>query len=112
MGDLAESDASAGFRVTLHRVKLGQVPVDFFADPDGIWDFESLAAIAGFEPDAGVAIGALTKDFCGHPAGAAVVTLNTKKRAYVAIVECPVAFAVPEDEAIGEDSGERRIVAA
>ena len=85
-------------KVSRYQVSLKQVPVDFFADPDGLWDFESLAEAAGFDPDQGVAVGALTGDFRGHPAGAAVVTLNAKRRPYVAIIECPVHRVAGSDE--------------
>jgi hypothetical protein len=44
-----------------------------------------------------VAIGALADDFNGHPAGSAVVTLNSADRPYVAIIECPVAFQYVDD---------------
>lgn len=71
-----------------YDLALEQVPVDFFADPDGVWSLESLATISGFQVEQGVAVGALTQCFNGHPEGAAVVTLNAKDRPYVVIVEC------------------------
>jgi hypothetical protein len=75
-----------------YDVSLEQLPVDFFADPDGSWSYEGLAKIAGFDLNGGVAVGALTQCFQGHPEGAAVVTLNAKNRPYVVVVECdPVA---------------------
>jgi hypothetical protein len=80
-------------RVARYRLPLGDVPVDFFADPDGEWRFESLVRAAGFEPLQGVAVGALTCPFRGHPEGAAVVTLNAKARPYIAVVECPAVAA-------------------
>ncbi len=86
--------ATDGSRITRYAVGLEKVPADFFADPDGVWTFEGLAQSAGFALDAGVAIGALRHAFNGHPAGAAVVTLNRAARPYVAIVECPVAVAL------------------
>ncbi len=78
-----------------YDVSLDQVPVDFFADPDGAWSLEALANISGFELEQGVAVGALTQCFNGHPEGAAVVTLNAKARPYVVIVECEVAAPLP-----------------
>jgi len=81
-----------GLRVSCYRLALDAIPVDFFADPDGQWTFEALAKAAGFHMDEGVAIGALRRSFGGHPDGAAVVTLNSEQRPYVAIVECPIAF--------------------
>jgi hypothetical protein len=88
-----------GFRVTRYGISLDAVPADFFADPDGSWTFEALAAAAGFAAETGVAIGALREDFRGHPGGAAVVTLNAETRPYVAIVECPIAYALVGDDA-------------
>jgi len=87
-------EAEDGSKITRYAVGLAQVPADFFADPDGLWSFESLARAAGFAFDAGVAVGALRREFNGHPAGAAVVTLNRASRPYVAVVECPVAFSL------------------
>jgi hypothetical protein len=86
-----------GYRIAIYAVPLDAVPVDFFADPDGQWSYEGLAAAAGFAPSDGVAVGALTRDHFGHPEGSAVVTLNAESRPYVAIVECPIAyeFAAP-----------------
>jgi hypothetical protein len=86
-----------GYRVTRYRVPLDAVPADFFADPDGRWTFEALACAAGFACDKGVAIGALRQPFRNHPDGAAVVTLNAETRPYVAIVECPIAYALVSD---------------
>jgi len=80
------------YRVACYVLPLAEVPADFFADPDGQWAFESLAKAAGFSPGQGVAVGALKSAFNGHPDGAAVVTLNSESRPYVAIVECPIAF--------------------
>ena len=84
--------SAAGFRAARYAVPLDQIPADFFADPDGAWTFEGLSEAAGFALDAGIAIGALRRSFNGHPAGSAVVTLNSAARPYVAIVECPVSF--------------------
>ena len=83
----------SGYRVACYAVALEAFPVDFFADPDGRWSYEGLAEAAGFAHDAGVAIGVLAHDHFGHPEGSAVVTLNAEARPYVAIVECPIAYA-------------------
>jgi len=72
-----------------YRVPLNEVPVDFFADPDGEWTYDDLLAISGWKTADGVAIGALTAPFRGHPEGSAVVTLNAKDRPYIVVVECP-----------------------
>ncbi|HYO95271.1 MAG TPA: hypothetical protein VER33_12205 [Polyangiaceae bacterium] len=87
----------SGMRVACYELPLERIPADFFADPDGLWSFEALAAAAGFHPDAGVAIGALKKPFNGHLDGSAVVTLNVGSRPYVAIVECPIAYVYVSD---------------
>jgi hypothetical protein len=79
-------------------VPIESIPADFFADPDGQWTFETLAAAAGFSPRDGVAIGALRMPFNGHPDGAAVVTLNAEARPYIAIIECPIAFVCATSE--------------
>ena len=86
-----------GARVARYAVALDQIPADFFADPDGAWSFEGLAEAAGFALDAGIAIGALRRSFNGHPAGAAVVTLNAAARPYIAVIECPIAFTCTDD---------------
>jgi hypothetical protein len=68
---------------------LSRVPVDFFADPDGSWDFEGLVASAGFQHELGeVAIGALSEAFAGFPAGAAVVAVSAGQHISVALVDC------------------------
>jgi hypothetical protein len=88
-----------GHRVHLYAAPLDAIPADFFADPDGRWTFESLAVAAGFGTQAGVAIGALRVPFNDHPDGAAVVTLNSDKRPYIAIVECPIGYELAQAEA-------------
>lgn len=93
-----------GYRVACYAMPLGDIPADFFADPDGQWTFETLSRAAGFSPQEGVAIGALREPFNGHPDGAAVVTLNAEARPYVAIIECPIAFVCT--------TGEQRVSAA
>jgi len=87
---------ATGLRVSYYALPLEQVPVDFFADPDGAWSYEVLSRAAGFASQPGVAIGALTAAFNGHPDGAAVVTLNAATRPYVAIIECPIAYTYTE----------------
>jgi hypothetical protein len=89
---VAKRATREGYRVACYVLPLAEVPADFFADPDGQWAFESLVKAAGFSPGQGVAVGALKSAFNGHPDGAAVVTLNSESRPYVAIVECPIAF--------------------
>jgi len=89
---------STGLNVSYYALSLDQVPVDFFADPDGAWSYEVLARAAGFASHSGVAIGALKCAFNGHPDGAAVVTLNALTRPYVAIIECPIAYSYVEHE--------------
>ena len=91
-GALDHFVTSTGMKVSYYALSLEQVPVDFFADPDGAWSYEVLARAAGFASHSGVAIGALKSDFNGHPNGAAVVTLNALTRPYVAIIECPIAY--------------------
>jgi hypothetical protein len=93
-----------GYRVACYAVAIESIPADFFADPDGQWTFETLAAAAGFSARDGVAIGALRLPFNGHPDGAAVVTLNAEARPYIAIIECPIAFVCT--------TGEQRVSAA
>jgi hypothetical protein len=71
------------------NVPLSRVPVDFFADPDGTWDFEALVAHAGFQHELGeVAIGALTEAYSGFPAGAAVVAVSAGSHIAIALVDC------------------------
>jgi hypothetical protein len=89
----------SGYRVACYAVPLDQFPVDFFADPDGRWTYEGLAEAAGFAIEEGVAIGVLARDCFGHPEGSAVVTLNAEARPYVAIIECPIAYACADENA-------------
>lgn len=80
---------TAGGAVLHLSVPLGRVPVDFFADPDGTWDFETLVLHAGFQQELGeVAIGALTEPYVGFPAGAAVVAVSAGAHIAVALVDC------------------------
>jgi len=97
----------SGYRVACYAVALDQFPVDFFADPDGSWTYEGLAEAAGFGLESGVAIGVLAQDHFGHPEGSAVVTVNAEARPYVAIVECPIAYACAEAGARSLDALDR-----
>lgn len=66
-----------------------EVPVDFFADPDGEWEYEDLLRVANLDPAWGkVEVGALTRGFGGFPEGAAVVTLRVGDRLSVVLVDC------------------------
>jgi hypothetical protein len=79
-------------RVALSQVKLDAIPVDFRADPDGNWEYESLARDTGFDERWGrMAIGALTQPFDGFPEGAAVVTFTSGSQCSVALVDCTSA---------------------
>ena len=91
-----------GLRVAYYAMPLERIPCDFYADPDGRWTYDELVRAARFAAG-DVAIGALSDDFNGHPAGSAVVTLNSADRPYVAVIECPVAFVtISEAELAGE----------
>jgi hypothetical protein len=82
-------------RITRYAALASSVPVDFLADPDGEWEFDSLVEAAGFDPNnPRVCVGALMRPFGGHPEGAAVVTELGRERAFVAIVEYPLEFAL------------------
>jgi hypothetical protein len=94
----------AGMRVAFYALPLEQIPADFFADPDGSWTFDALVKAAGFSSGQGVAIGALRQPFNDHPDGAAVVTLNSEARPYVAIIECPIAFEVADQSELEQSS--------
>ena len=94
----------SGFRVACYAVALDQFPVDFFADPDGQWTYEGLAEAAGFALESGVAIGVLSRDHFGHPEGSAIVTLNAESRPYVAVVECPIAYACADASSLSQES--------
>lgn len=84
------TNAEGSMRISRYPVEITSVPVDFFADPDGAWNFDSLVESAGFDPEnPGICIGALIADYDGHPSGSAVITELGKARSYVAIVECP-----------------------
>lgn len=77
-------------RITRYQLSPEQVPVDFFADPDGAWEFAALVEMAGFNPEhPGASVGALTKPFDGYPEGAAVITEVGVGCRYIAIAELP-----------------------
>ena len=96
LGLIGEWTTECGMRVSCYALPLEALPVDFFADPDGSWTYESLAEAAGFTLGEGVAFGALRQPFGEHPDGAAVVTLNAATRPYIAVVECPIAYEYSE----------------
>ncbi len=85
-------------RIFRYRESLDSVPVDLCADPDGEWTYEALVEAAGFDlQDEGIAIGALTDAYYGHPDGSAVVA--TPKSGFIAIIECvpePVRLPLPQ----------------
>lgn len=86
----AEAAAPLPTRITRYRVTPEQVPVDFFADPDGSWEFASLVEMAGFNPEhPGASVGALTQPFDGFPEGSAVITEVGVGCRYVAIAQLP-----------------------
>jgi len=87
-----------GLRVAYYAMQLERFPCDFYADPDGRWTYEELVRAARLPAD-DIAIGALADDFNGHPAGSAVVTLNSSERPYIAIIECPIAYEYVEEDA-------------
>lgn len=77
-------------RIARYRLTPDQVPVDFFADPDGCWEFASLVEMAGFNPELpGASVGALTAPFDGYPEGSAVITEVGIECHYIALAELP-----------------------
>lgn len=82
-------------RITRYRVSPDEIPVDFFADPDGAWEFASLVEMAGFDPEApGASVGALVESFDCYPAGSAVVTQVGVGCRFVAIAQLPRQLAL------------------
>jgi hypothetical protein len=76
-------------KISRYTLSVENVPVDFFADPDGLWKFDDLVEAAGFDPESpGICVGALIEPFQGHPVGCAVVTEMGRRRPFVAIVDC------------------------
>jgi hypothetical protein len=75
--------------VVLSPATLDTIPVDFRADPDGTWEYDSLARRAGFDMQWGeISVGALTRPFAGFPEGAAVVAFMSGSQCSVALVDC------------------------
>ncbi len=86
--------ADTPLRISRFRMDVSRVPVDFLADPDGDWEFDSLVEAAGFDPEnPGVCIGALTQAFKGFPEGSAVVSAVGRGAGFVALVEYPPELA-------------------
>lgn len=76
-------------RVVRATANVEAIPVDFAADPDGHWEYDSLAKRVGFSEEWGqLSVGALTEPYAGFPEGAAVVTLTTGEHCSVALVDC------------------------
>lgn len=72
--------------------RASDVPVDFFADPDGSWEYEDLLEAANFDPAWGrVEVGALTRAYRSFPEGAAVVMLKVGESVSVVLVDCTQA---------------------
>jgi hypothetical protein len=84
-------------RVAIHLPSLAGIPVDFFADPDGPWEYEDLVRSAGLDPEAAQAascelfIGALTETYLGFPEGAAVLWFSSPRGCAVRLVDCGAA---------------------
>ena len=75
--------------VVLSPAKLDAIPVDFLADPDGVWEYDALTRRAGFDAQWGeVSVGALTRPFAGFPEGAAVVAFTSGEECSVALMDC------------------------
>jgi hypothetical protein len=101
-------------RITRYQMTAEQVPVDFFADPDGSWEFSPLVEMAGFNPEhPGASVGALTQPFDGFPEGAAVITEVGVDCRYVAIAQLPaIETAAKSAGNSAALSGDSRAVAA
>lgn len=84
-------------RITRYPMNTQGVAVDFLADPDGDWDYDTLLEAAGFAKDArGVRVGALSASFHDHAEGAAVVSEidgDEMTGRYFAIVELGIPTA-------------------
>ncbi len=97
-------------RITRYRLSLQDVPVDFFADPDGQWEFSALVEMAGFNPEhPGACVGALTTAFDGYPEGAAVITEVGTECRYVAIAQLPTVTRMEKAAARAGTSTQRGI---
>jgi hypothetical protein len=84
-------------RISRYRLSPQDVPVDFFADPDGQWEFGTLVEMAGFNPEhPGASVGALTEAFDGYPEGSAVITEVGTECRYVAIALLPNPMLVSD----------------
>jgi hypothetical protein len=81
-------------RVASHIPSLAGIPVDFFADPDGRWEYTELVRSAGFDPESDpegsdeLFIGALTEPYLEFPEGAAVVWFSSARGCAVRLVDC------------------------
>lgn len=105
-----ERTAPLPTRITRYRMTAEQVPVDFFADPDGNWEFSSLVEMAGFNPEhPGASVGALTQPFDDFPEGSAVITEVGVGCRYVAIAQLPTVSAkvTPAPERRSVEAGVR-----
>ena len=93
---------------------LESIPVDFFADPDGLWEYEQLAREAGFDQAWGqLSIGALSQPYAGFPEGAAVVLLATAQLCSVVLIDCTVEqkFEGAFEQGFGQDFAHRSVAA-
>ena len=93
---------------------LENIPVDFFGDPDGCWEFDQLARVAGFDQAWGqLSIGALSQPYAGFPEGAAVVMLSTAELCSIVLVDCTAGRENPgfESQAFENQSFERSVAA-
>lgn len=82
-------------RVTAISTSIEDIPVDFFADPDGLWEYDELAQLAGFDQGWGqLSVGALTEPCSGFPEGAAVVMFVTAEQCFVTLIDCLGAATV------------------
>jgi hypothetical protein len=91
----------SGYRVACYAVALDQFPVDSSPTPTGVGPTKGWPRPPASRSRTGVAIGVLSRDHFGHPEGSAIVTLNAESRPYVAVVECPIAYACADAGALG-----------